>query len=82
MNGMWARRALGAVLVAAVALPIALLTAGPAHATAHRAEISYRATVAIAIADIQHYWSGEFPTSTARATNRFPSAGSSPVVPA
>jgi predicted metalloprotease len=58
---MRTRRALGAVLVATVALPLTLLTGAPAHATAHRAETSYRRTIAVAIADIQSYWSDEFP---------------------
>ena len=58
---MRTRRAFGAVLVATVALPLALLTGAPAHATVRRAETSYRRTIAVAIADIQRYWSDEFP---------------------
>jgi len=55
------RRALVAALVTAAGLPLTLLTAAPAQATAHRAETSYHRTVAVAIADIQRYWSDKFP---------------------
>ena len=48
MNAMRTRRAFGAVLVATVALPLALLTGAPAHATVRRAETTYRRTIAVA----------------------------------
>ena len=58
---MRTRRALGAVLVAALALPLAVCTAAPARATAHHASTSYGRTITVAIADIQDYWADEFP---------------------
>ena len=60
---MRTRRALGAVLVTVFTVPLAVLTAAPARATAHRASAStsYSRTIAVALADIQDYWSDEFP---------------------
>jgi len=62
MSRMRTRRALGAVLVTVFTVPLAVLTAAPARATARASEsTSYSRTIAVALADIQDYWSDEFP---------------------
>ena len=69
---MTIRRSLVVAVLAALALPAALLTPAPARATTHRASAAYNRTVAVAIADIQNYWADTYPDVYGARYQRIP----------
>ena len=58
---MNARRVFVAAILAVLTIPAVVVTPAPARASTHRVATSYNRTIAVALADIQRYWSDHFP---------------------